>query len=214
MLSAIRAVGIFSKAIKTILGDEKLWEYLLNLTELSEQKLIKEFMDQDKPESDLQNFKYILKKQKQLIAYIESYSFIIRNVEREPSEAFLIHFMKVGRIGVNNHRKLYNKYRFRFYESLAQLTMSLSGFTNAFAIWIKKFVRQSLTETLKIPDSVVYGGESPAESLADAVMFWTEYLSKDQIWSESGCQQVYHELINTCLHDIEDLDLNYKVRRT
>ena len=122
--------------------------------------------------------------------------------------------MKVGRIGVNNHRKLYNKYRFRFYESLAQLTMSLSGFTNAYAIWIKKFVRQSLTETLKIPDSVVYGGESPAESLADAVMFWTEYLSKDQIWSESGCQQVYHELINTCLHDIEDLDLNYKVRRT
>jgi hypothetical protein len=53
LLSAIRAVGIFSKAIKTILGDEKLWEYLLNLTELSEQKLIKEFMDQDKPESDL-----------------------------------------------------------------------------------------------------------------------------------------------------------------
>jgi len=34
------------------------------LTELSEQKLIKEFMDQDKPESDLHNFKYILKKQK------------------------------------------------------------------------------------------------------------------------------------------------------
>ena len=141
MLSAIRAVGIFSKAIKTILGDEKLWEYLLNLTELSERKLIKEFMDQDKPETDLQNFKYILKKQKQLIAYIESYSFIIRNVEREPSETFLIHFMKVGRIGVNNHRKLYNKYRFRFYESLAQLTMSLSGFANAYAIWIKKFVR-------------------------------------------------------------------------
>lgn len=53
----------------------------------------------------------------------------------------MIHFMKVGRIGVNNHRKLYNKYRFRFYESLAQLTMSLSGFTNAYAIWIKKFVR-------------------------------------------------------------------------
>jgi hypothetical protein len=127
----------------------------------------------------LQNFKHILKKQKQLIAYIESYSYIIRNVEREPSEAFLVHFMKVGSIGVNNHRKLYNKYRFRFYESLAQLTMSLAGFSNQFAIWIKKFVRQSLTETLKIPDSVVLGGESPAESLADAVMFWTEYLSKD-----------------------------------
>jgi len=43
--------------------------------------------------------------------------------------------------------------------------MSLTGFKNSFSIWIKKFVRQSLTETLKIPDSVVFGGESPAESL-------------------------------------------------
>ena len=76
----------------------------------------------------MQNFKYILKKQKQLIAYIESYSFIIRNLNREPSEKMLQHFMKVALIGVNNHRKLYNKYRYRFYESLSQLTMSLSQF--------------------------------------------------------------------------------------
>jgi hypothetical protein len=34
---------------------------------------------------------------------------------------------------------------------------------------MKKFVRISLTETLKIPDSVIFGGESPAESLEDAV---------------------------------------------
>ena len=36
LLSAIRAVGIFSKAIKTVNGDEKLWDYLERLTELSE----------------------------------------------------------------------------------------------------------------------------------------------------------------------------------
>ena len=77
--------------------------------------------------------------------------------------------MKIGSIGVNNHRKLYNKYRWRFYEALAQLSMSLANFKNSFTQWIKKFVRVSLTETLKIPDSVVYGGESPAESLNDAV---------------------------------------------
>jgi hypothetical protein len=47
--------------------------------------------------------------------------------------------------------------------------MSLANFKNPFTQWIKKFVRVSLTETLKIPDSVVYGGESPAESLNDAV---------------------------------------------
>lgn len=138
-----------------------------------------------------------MKKQKQLIAYIESYSFIIRNLSTEPSEKFLQHFMKIGSIGVNNHRKLYNKYRFRFYESLAQLTMSLSKFENAFVQWVRKFVRLSLIETLKIPDSVIFGGESPADSLQDAVMFWHEYLTKDKIWTAEACTSVYDELVTT-----------------
>ena len=71
-----------------------------------------------------------------------------------------------------------------------------------------------MTETLKIPDSVVFGGESPAESLQDAVMFWREYLCKDEIWSEQCCRQVYDEIMTTCIHDIEELDLNYKITRT
>jgi hypothetical protein len=87
--------------------------------------------------------------------------------------------MKVASIGVNNHRKLYTKYRYRFYESLAQLSMSLSGFSGLFGQWMKKFVRLSLTETLKIPDSVIFGGESPVESLNDAVQFWCHYLTKE-----------------------------------
>lgn len=53
LLAAIRAVGIFSKAICTILGDLKLTDYLEKLIETSEQKLIKEFQDQQNPESDL-----------------------------------------------------------------------------------------------------------------------------------------------------------------
>lgn len=121
--------------------------------------------------------------------------------------------MKIGSIGVNNHRKLYNKYRFRFYESLAQLSMSLSNFQNPFVQWIKKFVRLSLTETLKIPDSVLFGGESPLESLNDAVLFWKEYLGQETIWSEQACMAVYDELLQTIMHDIEKLDLTYKVQK-
>ena len=49
-------------------------------------------------------------------------------------------------------------------------------------------MRLSLTETLKIPDSVIFGGESPAESLNDAVQFWMEYLGQEEIWSEQACQ--------------------------
>jgi hypothetical protein len=45
LLSAIRAVGIFSKAIQTILGEDKLPGYLERLTEISEQRLVKEFTE-------------------------------------------------------------------------------------------------------------------------------------------------------------------------
>ena len=56
-------------------------------------------------------------------------------------------------------------------------------------------MRLSLTETLKIPDSVLYGGESPQESLNDAVLFWQEYLGQDSVWSEQACTAVYDELM-------------------
>lgn len=100
-----------------------------------------------------------------MISFIESYSYIIQNLKRQPSEAFLLHFYKICNIGVRHHRKLYNKYRDRFYEALAGFTMALSQHKAAFIQWIKKFVRSSLIETLKIPDSVIFGGESPYESL-------------------------------------------------
>lgn len=158
-----------------------------------------------------------------MIAYIESYSFIIKNLKGGfeggeanegtfvISEKFLFHFLRIGKIGVNNHRKLYNKYRFRFYETLASLTMSLSGFSENFKKWTTKFVREALTETLKIPDSVIYAGENPSESLQDAVIFWSEYLQKDQVWDNLMCQVVYDELISICISDIENLDLAYRV---
>ena len=82
-------------------------------------------------------------------------------------------------IGIKNHRKLYSKYRNRFYEALAGFIMALSQHKTAFIQWIKKFIRSAIIETLKIPDSVIFGGESPFESLLDAVHFWKEFLSKD-----------------------------------
>ena len=70
-----------------------------------------------------------------------------------------------------------------------------------------------MTETLKIPDSVLYGGESPLESLNDAVLFWMEYLGQEDIWSEQACMSVYDELMQLLISDIERLDLNYKVQK-
>jgi hypothetical protein len=74
-------------------------------------------------------------------------------LKRSPTEAFLLHFYKICSIGGKNHRKLYNKYRDRFYEALAFFTISLSQHKTALIQWIKKFVRSSVIDTLKIPDS-------------------------------------------------------------
>ena len=40
LIATIKAVGIFSKAIQTFMGDDQLWKYLERLVELSEIKLI------------------------------------------------------------------------------------------------------------------------------------------------------------------------------
>ncbi|CDW71353.1 dna-dependent protein kinase catalytic subunit [Stylonychia lemnae] len=213
LISTIKAVGIFSKAIKTKSGDDALREYLSKLTTLSQNKIIKEFEQQEDPKNDYKNFKQILKKQKQLLSFIESYSFIIQNLDSEPSDEVTQHFLKVCEIGVRHHRKLYQKYRDRFYEALASFTKALSKHQKAFANWIQKFVDLSLIQTLKIPDAVLFGGESPYESLQDAVQFWREWLNKDKIWSEYTCQYVYGELIQRVIRIISDLNLTYKVEK-
>lgn len=144
LMSAIKAIGVFSKAIKIFLSEDMLVQYLERLIELSEQKLMKEFELQKSPDEDQMNFKYILKKQKQLISYIESYSYILLELSEPPAEHIQAHFYKVCTIGVINHRRLYQKYKQRFYESLATLVMSLSKHDKTFPQWIKKFVRNTL----------------------------------------------------------------------
>ena len=62
------------------MGDDQLWKYLERLVEVSETKIIKEFENQEDPKNDFKNFKQILKKQKQLISFIESYSYILQNL--------------------------------------------------------------------------------------------------------------------------------------
>jgi len=91
--------------------------------------------------------------------------------------------------------------------------MSLAHHKTAFIQFSKKFVRASLTETLKIPDAVVYGGESPYESLVDAFQFWRDMLMKDKIWTEFTCAHVYDELMTRILEDIDQLNLSYRVEK-
>jgi hypothetical protein len=91
--------------------------------------------------------------------------------------------------------------------------MSLDQHKGAFIQWARKFVRASLTETLKIPDAVIYGGESPYESLLDAVQFWRDLLNKEKIWTEATCSHIYDEVLQRIIEDIDQLNLTYKIEK-
>ena len=66
---------------------------------------------------------------------------------------------------------------------------------------------------MKIPDAAIFGGESPEESLKDAIQFWREWLNKDQLWSEHSCRTVYNELMRALIEDIKEVNLTYRVSR-
>ena len=66
---------------------------------------------------------------------------------------------------------------------------------------------------MKIPDAAIFGGESPEESLKDAIQFWREWLNKDLLWSERSCQTVYNELLRALIEDIKEVNLTYRVSR-
>lgn len=136
---------------------------------------------------------------------------MLLELTEEPSEKVQAHFFKVCTIGVVNHRKLYDKYKNKFYEALAAKIMSLSRHKAHFPLWLRKFVRRTFQETLKIPDAAIFGGESPEESLKDAIQFWREWLNKDQLWSKQVCAQVYDELMLKIIEDIKQVNLSYRV---
>jgi hypothetical protein len=70
-----------------------------------------------------------------------------------------------------------------------------------------------LVETLKIPDEALFGSESPYDSLMDAVTFWREWLHMDTVWSEFRCSQIYDEVVQGLIEDIDHLNLTYKTEK-
>ena len=63
------------------MGEEQLVLYLGRLIEVSELKVLREFEEAEDPRHDFKNFKLILKKQKQMLSFISSYSFIVKQMK-------------------------------------------------------------------------------------------------------------------------------------
>ena len=132
------------------MGEEELHKYMEWLIDLSELWIVKDMEESvfdwenvNQQTEEAKNFKIILKRQKQMISFLSSYSFIINNFTKPPSELAMVHFYKLTIIATSTFRKLYEKYRPKFFESLTSIIMSISNF-KSFMYWIWRFIKEAL----------------------------------------------------------------------
>ena len=168
----IKAVGILSKGIKLLMGEDTLKSYLerLMFVEMNTYRIVEEFGDLSDPDREVKRFKVILKKQKQLVSFLTSYSYFVSNMDSHPGERECQHFYDLSLTATRNFRKLYMKYRPQFLESLASLIISLNKHDAIFIHWIVRFVKQAVGDIITSHKGVTQ--EELEESLDDAVLLW------------------------------------------
>lgn len=193
----IKAIGILSKGIKQILGEDTLKIYLekLMFVEMNTYRIVEEFEDISDPDREIKKFKVILKKQKQLISFLTSYSYFITNMETQPGERECQHFYDLSLSATRNFKKLYQKWRPHFLEALSLLIVSLSKYNAIFIHWIVRFIKQSVGDIITSQEGLT--PEEQEEAIDDAVQFWQGLLEATKSKSEQICIQIYDTLLNT-----------------
>ncbi|CAI2378981.1 unnamed protein product [Moneuplotes crassus] len=195
----VKAVGILSKGIRSILGEDTLRIYLekLMFVEMNTYRIVEEFGDLSNPETEVKKFKVILKKQKQMISILGSYAHFVTNMDLPPGERECQHFFDLALTATRNFRKLYVKWRPRFLEALASLIMALHKHQAMFIHWIAKFVKQAIGDII-----TSHAGATQAEleeSLDDSVHFWKGLIEATKEINEPTCVHVYDALLNTLI---------------
>ena len=195
----IKAVGILSKGIKQLMGEDTLKSYLerLMFVEMNTYRIVEEFGDLSDPDREVKRFKVILKKQKQLVSFLTSYSYFVSNMDSQPGERECQHFYDLSLTATRNFRKLYMKYRPQFLESLASLIISLNKHDSIFIHWIVRFVKQAVGDIITSHKGVTQ--EESEESLDDAVLLWQGLIDSTKELSEPTCVQIYDTLLNTVI---------------
>ena len=195
----IKAVGILSKGIKQLMGEDTLKSYLerLMFVEMNTYRIVEEFGDLSDPDREVKRFKVILKKQKQLVSFLTSYSYFVSNMDSQPGERECQHFYDLSLTATRNFRKLYMKYRPQFLESLASLIISLNKHDAIFIHWIVRFVKQAVGDIITSHKGVTQ--EESEESLDDAVLLWQGLIDSTKELSEPTCVQIYDTLLNTVI---------------
>lgn len=193
----VKAVGILSKGIKQLMGEDTLKTYLdkLMFVEMNTYRIVEEFGDLSDPDREIKKFKVILKKQKQLISFMVSYSYFVTNMDSHPSERECQHFYDLSLTATRNFRKLYVKYRPQFLDALASLIISLSKHDAIFIHWIVRFVKQAVGDIITSHEGATQ--EELEESLDDAVLFWKGMIDCVKELNQPTCVQIYDTLLNT-----------------
>lgn len=148
----VRAVGIFSSAIVKYKGELYLSEILSRLIEISEKFV---FIERD----DIEDFKSLIIRQKQLSSFIISYSNISRAIPHLP-ENILFHFSKVTLEVFKQNSVIFKKFWPVMYYSIAQLLSALHVNHTEFPQWIRVFITSAMNELLKITDDMIVMGDT------------------------------------------------------
>lgn len=145
----------------------------------------------------LNKFKVILKKQKQLISFLFSYSNFVKNMESPPGERECQHFYDLALTATRNFRKLYVKWRPKFLEALASLIMALHKHQAIFIHWIVRFVNQAVGDIITVHEGVTKA--ELEESLDDGVLLWQGLIEAAKLQSEPTCVLIYDTLMNSII---------------
>jgi hypothetical protein len=187
----VRAVGIFSSAIIKYKGELYLSEMLARLIELSEKFI---FVERE----DIEDFKGLLIRQKQLASFIVSYSNISRAIPHL-SENILFHFSKVTLEVFKHNSVIFKKYWPIMYNSVAQLFSALHVNQPEFPQWIRVFVTSAMNELLRITDEMIVMGDT--ESRIEAAYKLLKGIIKQETLGEN-LQQIILDEIARYYHQI------------
>jgi hypothetical protein len=189
--NTIKHIGVFSKAIATLKSEDYLKTLLSTIIDLSKESITSE--------SEPEDFKGMILRQKRLNSLLTAYSDIARSLKAVPEPA-LLHFSEVAIEIFHKNATWHKKYRQKLYNSLAQLFASLYTHSETFTQWIRVFIVKAMRQLLVFDDST--------SRIEAAGKLWLGVLQQECL-TENALVVLTDEILRFFYQLLLTLDLNY-----
>lgn len=195
--STIRYFGVFSSAISKIQGEAHLKGILETIMELGS--------DAISSEDEHTDFKSMLMLQKKLASLLLAYSDIARSMNSIPESA-LLHFSDVAFEIFKRNIRIHKRYRYRMYNSIAQLFASLHLHHEKFIPWFRVFIAKSMKQLLEIPEEFT----NSSMKIELAAKLWAGIFHQECL-NEVILDDMAQEIGSFFYHQISTLELSYSI---